>query len=123
MRLRHYLGTELEDNSLGRSELVCSKCYAIKSETGISPLCETSDGCPIYDLATNPIVSRMVKEFTAARMLFDISKSETVYNKMCEDFGFYDDLPFHYEAEAIYLEWKQIKQRQKANRGPRSKRG
>lgn len=77
------------------------------------PLCETGT-CPIQDLAQDPLLNRMVKEYTSRRLLFEMTSSEIVYNKLCEDFGFYDDSMFHFQTEGIFVQWRNKERKKKS---------
>lgn len=105
MRFRHFAGARLSDDERGRDDLECSRCYGLKFSDGIAPICETGV-CPIYDLATDPVLSRMLNSFVTQRALYEMNKSEMVYNRLCEDFGFIEDPDFHFQCEVIFSEWQ-----------------
>jgi len=69
------------------------------------PLCETAAGCPIEDLAADPVLEELCTRFVKLRGLFEMSKSEVIYQQMMDDFGLSSDLDLHFELEGIYLQW------------------
>jgi hypothetical protein len=77
-------------------------------------MCETEAGCPVEDLATDPVLEELVSRFVKLRGLFEMSKSETVYKQLMSDFGFDADSDFHFAAESTYLRWLN-KTREKAS--------
>ena len=87
-------------------KLNCAHCYHNKSKFKILPRCETNEGCPIEDIAPVSWVEELINEFYQARMLYEATKVNAVYEKALTNIGLMDDLPLLYALEIAYLEIK-----------------
>lgn len=68
-------------------------------------MCETPAGCPIEDLATDPVLEELVAHFVKQRAVFEMTKDPETYRRLCVDMDFYLYPDFHYAVEALYLTW------------------
>lgn len=69
------------------------------------PYCETAEGCPLGDLAADSYINGLALDFVKRRTLFEATKSETVYAKLCADFGLDEDVDCHLDLEDIFQKW------------------
>jgi len=90
------------DSHNGYPNLRCSHCWELYPHA--SPAC-LSGNCPIESLAKNPLLERMCADFLRDRMLFEISKSELVYNRIIDNFGLADNPNLHLELENLFAQW------------------
>lgn len=80
------------------------KCYDNKNRFKILPQCETEEGCPIESIATQDWAEELIMRFYEARMLYEATKVQIVYQKSLEKLGLLDDLDLLFNLEFTFFE-------------------
>ena len=76
----------------------------------MAPACETPAGCPIYELASDPLVERFCQDFLKAKVLYRRTGDPQAHRAIYDRWGLYDSPQTLYELEEVYAEWISSKQ-------------
>lgn len=77
------------------------------------PRCLTPEGCPIEDLAADPVIDEKISAYLIAKNLFRLTEDPKTQTKAFEDLGLYENPELHAELEIIYAEWNLKKSQSK----------
>lgn len=90
----------------------------MKRKAKITPRCQTSKGCPIYEIAADPEVNLMCTEFISARQAAQNSRSEILLNKFYEKWKLTEFISLAMGLENVWIKYTNIQsERQRQTRG------
>jgi hypothetical protein len=71
------------------------------------PACEKPGGCPIYDLARDPILEEFCTDFMTAKALYRKTEDPRTQAYIFEKWGLYDSPRTLLALETVIAEWMQ----------------
>jgi len=77
------------------------------------PRCLSPEGCPIEDVAADPVINEKIEAFLMAKSLYRLTEDPKTQQKTFEDLDLYNDPNLHAQLEVIYSQWISMKSQSK----------
>ena len=88
----------------------------MKRKAKVTPLCQTSKGCPIHEMASNAEINILCTRYISARSTAENTGATVLLNKFYEMYGFTEHIELALQLENVwadYINLERERQRQK----------